>query len=144
MLNLLKLSKLFVLSFVIFTFLTSIFVSRYYDHYEKGDIAVYNLEVMHGLHKVEGEKDCATFKEPLWGMSTYHQFLPLSFLMIIISVLFLLMIFIISFVKRGILSKKRDKIIFVCLIVFILWSSWMLMGAGMGMYPSFYNCAKIY
>ena len=144
MLNLLKLSKLFVFSFVIFTFLTSIFVSRYYDHYEKGDIAVYNFEVMHGLHEVKGEKDCAIFKEPLWGMSTYHRLLPLSFSMVVISALFILITFVISFIKKGILSKKRDKIIFVCLIILVLWSNWMLMGAGMGMYPGFYNCAKIY
>ena len=141
--DLLKLIKLFIFSFVIFTFLTSIFTSGYYEHYEKSETAVYNLEVMRGLHKVEGRNYCTVFKEPLWGMSTYHRLLPLSFLMVKISVLFLLLVFITSFIKKGILSKKRDKIIFVCLIVIVLWSNWMLMGAGMGMYPSFYNCAKI-
>ena len=144
MLNLLKLIKLFVFSFVIFTFLTSIFTSKYYEHYEKGNLAMYNLEVMRGLHEVEGENYCVTFKEPLWGMSVYHRLLPLSFLVIAISVFFLLTTFVVSFIKKGILSKKRDKIIFVCLIVLVLWSNWMLMGAGMGMYPDFYNCAKFY
>jgi len=142
--NLLKLIKLLVLFFVIFTFLASVFASRYYEHYEKSDLAIYNLELMRGLYEVEKENHCMAFKEPLWGMTVYYRFLPLSFSMIAISVLLILLIFFTSFIKKGILSEKRDKVIFVCLIVLVLWSNWMLMGAGMGMYPDFYNCAKLY
>lgn len=140
----LKLIKLFVFSFVILTFLMNLFSSRYYDHYEKSDLAVYNLEVMHGLHEIEGEDLYAGFKEPLWGMSIYYQLFPLSFLMIEISAVLVLIIFVTSIFERGILSEKRDKIIFVCSIIIILWSYFMLFGAWTGVAPAFYNCAKIY
>lgn len=143
MLNLLKLTKLFVFSFVVFSFLISLFSSKYYEYYEESDIAMYNLEIMHGLHEVEGKNLCEKFKKPLWGMSIYYQLYPLSFLTMKISALFLLLTFIVSFIKKGILSERKDKFAFVFLIVIFLWSNWMISGIAMGFYPSFYNCAKI-
>ena len=94
MLNLLKLIKLFIFSFVIFTFLTSIFTSGYYEHYEKSETAVYNLEVANGLHeKIEGHEDyCAALKHPVFGMTAYYRLLPLSSSLVKISALFLLKI----------------------------------------------------
>jgi len=140
----LKIIKILIFSFVMFTFLISTFSARYYEHYEKSETAVFNSQEMSGFRKIGEGNICMEYKQPLWGMATYYQLFPSSFLMVAISAVLILITFIASIFKRGILSKRRDKIIFICSIVIILWSYAILLGAWFGVVPAFYNCAELY
>lgn len=112
-----NLIKFFIFSFIIFTFLTSLFGFVYMETYNRNEIAKYNSEKMNW-------NDFCSNQNPPGGISFYKKVFPFIFTLIEVSAILVLIMFGFILLKTFFYDRRAfmELAIFTMLVLFIIWS----------------------
>lgn len=138
-----KTIKSFILYFVALTFIINIVNLVNTEIYNHSGIKEYNQNIAVNSGIVGEKEFCLALKQSFGGMVIYRELFPLSFFMIVLSIIFILLGFILTVSNKRILSKDY-RIALALFAPFIFFSWAILLYSWMGVESYFYNCTKFF